>query len=78
MITITNYEAANWAAQFVKIGATIDVVNRELICCNVAPESAARVRSQFTQQTLAASELAKRGRKQYARWASHSDKGGAA
>ena len=47
MIAITNYEAANWAAQFVKIGATIDVVNRELICCNVADESANAVRSEF-------------------------------
>ena len=50
MIAITNYEAANWAAQFVAIGATIDVVNRELICCNVADESANAVRSEYFKQ----------------------------
>ena len=50
MIAITNYEAANWAAQFVKIGATIDVVNRELFCCNVADESANAVRSEYFKQ----------------------------
>ena len=51
MIAITNYEAANWAAQFIKIGATIDVVNRELICCNVADESANAVRNEYFRQS---------------------------
>ena len=51
MIAITNYEAANWAAQVVAIGATIDVVNRELICCNVGDDSANAVRNEYFKQT---------------------------
>ncbi len=51
MIAITNYEAANWAAQFVAIGATIDVVNRELVCCNVSDDSANAVRNEYFKQT---------------------------
>ena len=40
----------NWAAQFVAIGATIDMVNRELICCNVGDDGANAVRSEYFKQ----------------------------
>ena len=57
--------ADEWAADFIKCGADINVVNRELSACNVAPDKAEAVRAEFIKQTLAAMEVAKRGREQW-------------
>ena len=60
-----------WAAQFVKAGANLDAVNRELICCglqNSNPEEAKAVRSEFIRQTLDATDVSKRCKQQYKDW----------
>ena len=57
-----------WAAQFVKAGANLEVVNRELICCGIQasnPEEAKAVREEFTRQTLDAMDVAKRAKIQF-------------
>jgi len=58
--------ADEWAADFIKCGADINALNRELSACNVAPDKAEAVRAEFIKQTLAAMEVAKRGRNQWA------------
>ena len=60
-----------WAAQFVKAGANLEVVNRELICCGIqasSPEDAKAVREEFIRLTLENTELARRGREQFENW----------
>jgi len=47
---ITQGEARVWAAQFVALGATIDQVNRELVCCNCNADDQNTVRSEFFKQ----------------------------
>jgi len=58
--------ADEWAADFIKCGADINALNRELSACNVAPDKAEAVRAEFIKQTLAAMEVSKRGRNQWA------------
>jgi hypothetical protein len=60
-----------WAAQFVKAGANLNAVNRELICCGIQasnPEEARAVRSEFIRQTLDANDVSKRCKQQYKGW----------
>jgi hypothetical protein len=60
-----------WAAQFVKLGATLAQVNRELTDCGIQksnPEEAKAVREEFTRQTLNKSNVAKRANVQYEGW----------
>tara|TARA_R110002153_G_scaffold264868_2_gene427023 strand:+ start:505 stop:702 length:198 start_codon:yes stop_codon:yes gene_type:complete len=57
-----------WAEQFIKAGANLEVVNRELICCGIQasnPEEAKAVREEFTRQTLDAMDVAKRAKIQF-------------
>mgnify|MGYP003153810259 FL=1 len=68
MISTFNRE---WAAQLVEAGATLDTVNRELICCGIqasSPEDAKAVREEFIRLTLENTELARRGREQFENW----------
>mgnify|MGYP003131523304 CR=1 FL=1 len=65
---------AEWAADLIRHNATLEQVNKELIACGIQdsdPEKANAVRSEFIKQTLAGTELAKRGREQYKNWRSH-------
>mgnify|MGYP003136722666 FL=1 len=60
-----------WAADLIRHDATLEQVNKELVCCGIQssdPEKADQVRSEFIKQTLAGTELAKRGREQYKNW----------
>ena len=62
---------AEWAADLIRHNATLEQVNKELVCCGIQssdPEKADQVRSEFIKQTLAGGELAKRGREQYKNW----------
>lgn len=47
---ITTYEARLWASQFVELGASLDQVNRELVCCNCNPDDQNTVISEFFKQ----------------------------
>jgi len=62
--------ATEWAESFIRAGADMAAVNRELeaVFFGPEPEKKAAVRNEFIRLTLANMEVAKRGRQQYAGW----------
>jgi hypothetical protein len=69
----SNSEIKEWAGQFVRMGATMAAVEKEIAALNlvgevISPADAAKLKNEFTKQTLANMEISRRARQQYAGW----------